>query len=440
MHRNYETIKNVLLNIVRKYKDKDYIYLLPFVLLSLKIRLQYFFFLQKPGQSFPQAADSKWYLDYAYNLLSHKQIGGSMNDILYFGYNILLTVLIGLFKSTTAVLFIQTVTASLCVILVYKIARMLFNRLTAIIASYLYCYYAWPITLWSVYILSDSFFISLLLLTIYLLLKWMNTGKRSHQIMFVLAACYLFFFRPAGILAIGFIALYMLINIGRVTIVAFIKKYKWMLGGALTLASAAIITMWVGGKLDPFIASMQYNAKLVLYNVYAKGWIYDHPTPFDHVYKPDYKIDVMDSLVVSFIVNNWDHVSAIYAKRVLAFLGRWVWMTDLSTGKGLVKFASDILPTILVLIGTVAAAVNGLFRKASILWLLVLSIFLFCIVIFIDGMYRYKAPSLPFILIIAAYGAERSLYGAFLIAKASAEWIWTMLVRRRKQEPSGSGV
>jgi len=53
-------------------------------------------------------------------------------------------------------------------------------------------------------------------------------------------------------------------------------------------------------------------------------------------------------------------------------------------------------------------------------------------------MYRYKAPSIPFIAIIAAYGSDRIIHGVIAAAKASinlaAAW------RKGKQPLFGSGI
>ena len=116
-----------------------------------------FFVLLTSGHGLPQSTDSQWYLDYANALVANFCDGVDMNDVLYLGYNLLLSLLLYIFKDPVIIVFIQAVTAALGVILVYKIANMLFNRTTAIIAALFYCA-AWDITLWSMYILSDSFF------------------------------------------------------------------------------------------------------------------------------------------------------------------------------------------------------------------------------------------------------------------------------------------
>jgi hypothetical protein len=162
---------------------------------------------------------------------------------------------------------------------------------------------------------------------------------------------------------------------------------------------------------------------MVLYNIYAKGWIYDKPTAYDYFFKPDYTINVFNSLTISFFANNWDHVFILYVKRMIAFLGKWVWEINLKSLPGIIQFVEDALPTALFLTGTIAAIANRQFRRASILWLIILAVFSFCVLVFIDWMYRYRAPATPFIAIVAAYGAERILHSVALLGNKYMEML-----------------
>lgn len=413
-----------LYHLFHKYKSRDFIYIIPLVLLSMKVQLSYFLSKLRSPKGFPTSEDSEWYLNYAYALMKDFHIGLHMNDIMYIGYNLLLTLLLAIFKNPTAVIFIQVVTTGLSVILVYQITLKLFNRLTAIIASYFY-YTCWHISIWAMYILSDSFFISLILLDVYFLLLMMESDKKRYKYLFAITSLYMLVFRPTGVLSLAAMLLYILINTKRQTIYDFVKKYRFFFGGIATVAVAALIYLITGDRLDPFLASMQYNAKLVLYNVYAKGWVYDHPSKLDAPFKPDYTINIAGSLVLSFLINNWDHILVLYGKRIMAFLGWWVLNFDPRNVTGITTFIHNLLPqltpTLLFLAGTVAAiARRGSFRKTSIIWFMFLAVFLFCILLFIDGMYRYKAPALPFICIIAAYGVDQILRTAIFILKKIA--------------------
>lgn len=415
MYQLYQKGKKQVALQYNKYKSSDMFAIIPLVLLALyEIVGHYFWLLSTKG--LPQSADSKWYVEYARCLTINLTDGLDINDVLYFGYNLLLSMLLDICKDPALVVLVQAVTASFSVILVYKIARLLFNKTTAVIASVLYCK-TYDITLWSMYVLSDSFFVSLLLLCVYLLLMSFESDKKIYKIFFVVASLYMLVFRPTGILTMAFILLYIAIRLPQDTIFEFIKKYRLLVGGLAAAICAAFIYLYLDHKLDLFIQSVQFNAKKVLYNIYAKGWIYDLPTPYDYFFKPDYQINVFNSLVLSFIINNWDHVLIIYAKRAAAFLGRWVWAINFQSLSGFLKFADQAALVALFVIGTMAAIYNRIFRKASVVWLIILAAFLFCILIFIDWMYRYRLPAVPFIAIVIAYGAERVLHHLFACVK-----------------------
>lgn len=401
-----------------KLKDRD-LFLVPLVLLNMSKVLGHFFWRWTSGYGFPQSADSKWYLEYAYTLMHTGKIGLHMNDILYLGYNVLLTLLLAVFQDQIVVLFIQAVTAGLSIILVYRIGEMLFSRTTAIIAS-LFFFNLYDITLWSTYILSESFFISLLLLCIYFLLRALETNSVRYRVLFILSSVYLTLFRPTGILLAVSILTYIFLQLDKFVLKEFVKKYKLQIGGLSVVGLIVIAHLLSRNALNPLIQSFEFNVKLVLYNVYAKGWIYDMPTAYDHFFRPDYRIDVFDSLTLSFIINNWQHVLILYGKRTIAFLGKWVWEVDLSSMTGIMLFISNAMPTFLFITGTMAAAMNRVFRKASIIWLITFAIYLFCTVLFIDWMYRYRSPATPFVAIISAYGAEVILLRTLAIVKKYA--------------------
>lgn len=428
MYQLYQQCKALLAKQYHTYKNRDFIFIIPLVLIAFDEIVDHYFWLLSSG-GLPQSADSQWYIDYARNIGTNLRDGLDINDVLYFGYNLLLAALLGICKSETAVVFVQAVTASVSVILVYKIAQLLFNRTTAVIASVFYCK-TYDITLWSMYILSDSFFVSLELLCVYLVIRALDTGKKSYKILFALTALYMLVFRPTGILTMAFIVLYILIRLQRKPVIELIKKHKMVIGGMAALAGAIIVYFYASHQLDLLIQSLQFNAKKVLYNIYAKGWIYDTPTPYDYFFRPNYQINVFNSLVLSFIINNWDHVLVIYGKRAVAFMGRWVWAVDLRTAAGIIAFADKLIPVGLFLAGTIAAIRNRIFKRASIVWLVIFATFAFCILIFIDWMYRYRLPSVPFIAMVAAYGAERILYGAVILAKKTMGMLFAWIKKK----------
>ena len=136
---------------------------LPLVVLSLYRTLSHPVWLVMSGRGLPRSQDSDWYLNYAQGLLTNFSIQMNIDEILYLGYNLLLAGLLALFRDPAAIVYAQALVASLAIILGYQIGRMLFNKRTGVIAGLFYLY-NWDVTLWSTYVLSDSFFVSLLIL------------------------------------------------------------------------------------------------------------------------------------------------------------------------------------------------------------------------------------------------------------------------------------
>jgi len=389
-------------------QEQELTFLVPLTLLIIAKNMLYLCWLLFSGRGLPQSDDGKWYINYAGAFLENLRDGLDVNDILYFGYNVLLSALMAIFQDPVAVVVLQGIAAGLGVILVYKIAAMLFNLRTAVIASIFYaCIYEF--TRWSLYILSDSFFVSLLLLCVYFLLMALHTPEKRYRRLFFATALYLVIFRPTGIVIMAFIAVYVLLQLDRKRLLMFFTKHRQWFSSMTIMVLAALIYLYINNTMALFLHSMQVEVQKVLYDIYAKGWVYDKSTSFDHIYRPDYAMTVQDSAILSFILNNWQNIVILCSKRAVAFLGTWVWDANFTSVLGILSAAVNLVPAFLFLTGTVLAIKNGLFKRASIVWMPVVAVYFFCVVLFIDAMYRYQFPALPFIAIVAAYGTERIL-------------------------------
>jgi 4-amino-4-deoxy-L-arabinose transferase-like glycosyltransferase len=387
----------------------------PLVLLSLYRTLSHPVWLVLSGRGLPRSQDSDWYLNYAQGLLTNFSIQMNIDEILYLGYNLLLAGLLALFRDPVAIVYAQALVASLAIVLVYQIGRILFNKRTGVIAGLFYLY-NWDVTLWSTYVLSDSFFVSLLILCVYLLVRAVDSRRKTDIALFAVAATYLLFFRPTGVVVAAVILLHILVQLGQERLWRVWLRYRHPISVVVALLVFLVGAGFAGHFFDGFIDSLQYNVKLVIYNVYAKGQIYDIPTAYDYFYRPNYSIDKLNSLSLSFIINNWDSVSVLYIRRTFAFLGVWAWMTPLRTTADYLFYLYKLLPAILFAAGTVAAIRAGTFGRAAVLWGITLAVFAFCILLFIDAMYRYRFPAMPFIGIIAAYGLDRIINGGRILA------------------------
>lgn len=402
--------------VLEKIKKKDIFILVPLAILSLYRTFGHVLWLVLTGRGLPQSPDGQWYLNYAYSLIGKFAININVDEVLYLGYNLLLTMLLFLFKDPLAVIYFQALMASFSILLVYKIALELFNRRTAILAALGYLY-LWEVTLWSTYMLSDSFFVSLLLLCVYLLVGAMESGQSAYKVSFALVSMYMCFFRPSGVVVMAVLIVYILSRIDRETFIRILMKYRWMAGSFLVVSGIGFGALYYRNAFDILIYSIQYNVKLVLYNVYAKGWIYDISSSYDYYFRPNYTVDRYDSLFFSFILNNWDSVGILYFRRAVAFLGTWAWETKVATIGDAIYYGFRLMPLGLFILGTIASIRNGKFGRASVLWLIIAAVFVFCIFLFIDAMYRYRFPAMPFVAMVVAYGADRLISGGSLLAK-----------------------
>lgn len=400
-----------MLNKVKTFQD--YILLCGLLIVSFYNYSKFFWAVKNSPTGFPVTADSIWYLEYAQKMLTDFRLGVHVNDVLYLGYNMLLVALLGIFKSTAAILFVQVITTSLGVILIYQIALMLFNRTTAVLAGLMYAC-SLDLNIWTVYLLSDSFFTTLLLLNTFLLLKYFQTGKASYHLASLSTLLWLMLFRPNGIITALFILPYIVHRTyGFTELWCLFKKYRKLLAIIVSTSVLILFMLIYSGKLSGFFESLHFNMKLLLYNVYAKGWIYDVSTPYDHKWRPNYTI-IGDYELLSFVYYNWLDILIMMKKKALAFLGYWVVYSNPIYKLSMFIFS---IPTIFFAIGTLGCIIEHKMAKASILYYIIASVFGFCIIFFIDNMYRYRVPAMPAIYIIIAYGIYYAFETTYLTCK-----------------------
>ncbi len=210
---------------LKKIWDWDLQILAPLLVLSLYRTFSHSVWLVQSGRGLPGSQDSEWYLNYAQSLLEQFAIRMNIDEILYLGYNLLLTGLLALFKDPVAIVYTQALIASLAIILVYQLGKTLFNKRTGVIAGLFYLY-NWDVTLWSTYILSDSLFVSLLLLCVFLLIKATDSSRTTPKIVFSLVALYMCFFRPTGVVVMAVMLVYIVFRLERKRVIGFLTENR----------------------------------------------------------------------------------------------------------------------------------------------------------------------------------------------------------------------
>ena len=121
---------------------------------------------------------------------------------------------------------------------------------------------------------------------------------------------------------------------------------------------------------------------------------------------------------MSFFINNWYNIIILYLKRLISFIGVWIWNFDGSSLFSIVKYIIRLCILIPIVSGIYYMKMNKIIKKAALILFVILSIIFFCVFFFMDVSYRYRMPSLPFIGIVAAYGVDRLIIlGVYLYKK-----------------------
>lgn len=378
------------------------------VIISLLPRVLYYFTRLLSAEGLPIAYDTKWYLDHAYAFLSGFHVSPDMEGIFYFGYYSILSILLLIFKAYSIVVLFQIITNALSVILVYKISQILFNTRTAVFAGIIYAL-NYQIIYWSIFIITDSFFITTLLLNVYFLIMSYRSDKKTYRYLFAASSMYMVFLRPTGIVTLTFILVYIMINLNFNALKEFLSIKCFLLLFFIILIAVTGIIM-VSGRVAPLINSLENYMEYLLREFYATGKIFDIATPYDYKFNARLEPNHFNNFALSFFINNWKDILVLYGRRAVSFFGVWVWelggLNMLSKLKYLLPFA---ITGTFGFIGLGVILKKKIFKEVSILFLVILSIQFFCMFFFMDSAYRYRVPSLIFIGIIIAFGIDRTI-------------------------------
>ena len=368
------------------------------IVLSLFTRLGYFLTNIFFCGGLPQAYDTQWYIEHANLLLSSFHIDMDFNGVFYIGYYAPLAILLFVFKSEVFIVFIQMLVNALCVVPVYRIASILFNERTAFFSGLFYIA-TWPLVYWSMFILTDSFFVALLLALTYFLVMFFESRRNKYLALFVLGALYTVFYRPNGIITAVIMSIYIIIRMDAKVALEKLRRRKVGVAIILTAIVLTVAAVLESGVINGFLSDLSYNFGGLLMSHYATGQIFDQPTQYDYIYEPVFNEDYFNSFNLSFLINNWKEMLIIFSRRAAYFWAVAFW--KLSPGK--LYFAAAYL---FGLIGIIGVAMKKMLKQTSVLLLLIASIQIFCILFFIDGSFRYRVPALVFLNFFAAFGAD----------------------------------
>jgi 4-amino-4-deoxy-L-arabinose transferase and related glycosyltransferases of PMT family len=385
-----------------KAQDKNLRDLLCLVILALIPRIAFIIYKIHIRGALPQAYDTKMYLEQAYAFINEGIIDKDFNGIFYVSYYSFLGVLLKIFRSTDIIVYIQMFINALTVILVYKLGKEIFNRRAAIVSGILYSF-LYPLIHWSIFITTDSLFITLMLLQAYFAVLCVKYNRRDSWIKLVILSVYMIFFRPTGIVTLAFTALYLMIN---ADIKGFISRHKKiMISFAVVLAGLLIVIVKIMISL-PLTGSLQRNLYWLLTEVYTNGQVYDIKTPYDMKFEAIIPPGNDFTFAALYFKHNFSKILLLYLRRIASFSGVWIWkLNTMSVFKTVTYLLFYGMSFVLLVIGIIDTFRQKLARKGSIVFFMILSIMLFTTFFFMDSAYRYRVPALVFGIFLIAQGA-----------------------------------
>jgi hypothetical protein len=179
--------------------------------------------------------DSWRYLDAARGLLQAKLPG--REPLRSLGYDIFLAFFLWSGIGELGAVLAQAALTALAAFCLYRIARRLYDHRTGLLATLLYIVYA-DIHRWNSYILTESLFISMIIISLFLVIEWRGWGLAVVTGLVVLFTSIV---RPNGIILIGSIGIYALYSLWRA------GRHKSVAVAAVVMAVAAPLAIYIIG-------------------------------------------------------------------------------------------------------------------------------------------------------------------------------------------------
>ena len=182
--------KNVVKNIYKKYRVEVLLFFTSCLVSVLVLII--FFALGGKNTNFPiTSADSQEYFDLAENILEYKQFiypnprGELVHETFRSpAYPFILSSVIFLFGSVNPITFIQIFILGFSVVIIYKIGLLFFDKRISLIAAILYLFEPGSIY-HSFFVISETFFVFFLLLSVYLFLYSLKREKIPIYLWFI---------------------------------------------------------------------------------------------------------------------------------------------------------------------------------------------------------------------------------------------------------------
>jgi len=349
------------------------------------------------------AADTDDYTDIAVNILQGKGYGyeGGPTAFVVPLYPFFLTGIFGLFgENLLAVQLVQMLLSALTVVLVYLIARRLFDPSAGVIAALIAAVHPWLI-FWSGYVLTETLFVFLLtaaiLAYVYLVKKpslWKALG--SGILLGLSALC-----RPVGLqVALALIFVWLLL--------APKSSRRWPVLGILLVSMSLILSPWIIRNylvFHKFVPVSSASGAVLYLGNNPKATILANDMP-DPLFPPG--MDEIESsyylqkLALKYIIENPGRFFVLALKRLYYY-----WSPEFPTYSIKHKVFNCLLYLPLYL-----AALWGLFSlrqwRQVLLFLAIFGVFtLVHMITIVDWDQRYRLPLQPFLAVLAGAGVAQ---------------------------------
>lgn len=304
-------------------------------------------------------------------------------------------------SNATAIIVFQILLQGLAAILVYAIGATLFDRRAGIMAGLLYVG-LFELFQWDIYILTDSLFVFLLVLATYLLVRWERLRTRSTAIGLVITLVGIALLRPTS--------LPFFVAVGLWGLRTFRASRRFIVASLIVGAGVALL---VATRLGLFNPHQGYG--IAYYGGYF-FMLFQHGIVIRD--RPAYTLDV-----------HWDHgvtlsnlafLGSIFLHRLVAF---WY-----ATVREFAPFHK--LLNIVTLVPLYVLAVIGVWRRPNnasvgsrITFVLqvILFFWVFQALTEVDYDFRYRAPVLPFVVLLAGNGLASILPQTIIQSETVAE-------------------
>ena len=356
------------------------------------------------------AVDTGFYTKYA-NVFMEQGFGGLIGSnlpVYYWGYPVILGILISLCGNSYAlvIILLQIILISITTLSIYNIGKNVFSIKAGLLAVVLYVF-TWEIFRWAHFVLTDGLYIVLFVNIVNLIILFRQTRSKLYLAILLVLSAMVALLRPTGLLLVLIVAMVVMWDMWKN------RQYKWfLLGCGVILVGGVILISWGGAAADNRLSLQwfpHYFAQCM-----AKGQVIGGCPQYDYVFPGDLgsasllaKIQFYFVLIVKRIMYFWAVYIGSHSFMHRLFNLCWLGPLFLSAFIGLVQ------------------SIREKIRPSYLFWLVLLAFTIFHALTDIESDQRYRAPLLTLVTIYSGLGLS---------------WLHSVLIERIQKKPAKRSV